>query len=60
MISLYVPAGLNVEHFFTRWFSMGMGAYFNLLEFNKSGEYWDLGINVNNVKYIGSLFIYTD
>ncbi len=60
MISLYVPTGLSVEHFFTRWFSMGLGAYFNLLEFNKTGEYWDLGINVNNVKYMGSLFFYTD
>jgi hypothetical protein len=59
-IALYVPAGLNVEHFFTRWFSMGMGAYFNLVEFNKTGEAWNLGLNVSNVKYLGSLYIYTD
>jgi hypothetical protein len=59
-IQLFVPAGLNVEHFFTRWFSMGMGAYFNLIDFTKQGEGWSLGMNVNNLNYVGSLFIYTD
>lgn len=58
--SLFVPAGLNVEHFFTRWFSMGMGAYFNLVDFGKQGDNWALSMNVNNVNYVGSLFIYTD
>jgi len=59
-IQLFIPAGLNVEHFFTRWFSMGMGAYFNLVDFNKQGDGWSLGMNVNNLNYVGSLFIYTD
>jgi hypothetical protein len=59
-ISLFVPAGLNVEHFFTRWFSMGMGAYFNLINFNKTGDAWTFDLNLSNVNYVGSLFIYTD
>jgi len=57
---IYVPAGLNVEHFFTRWFSMGMGAYFNLIDFKKQGDGWSIGLDVNNITYLGSLFIYTD
>ena len=59
-IELFVPAGLNVEHFFTRWFSMGMGAYFNLIDFTKQGDAWKIGFDINNISYVGSLFIYTD
>jgi hypothetical protein len=59
-IGIFVPAGLNVEHFFARWFSMGMGANFNLIDFNKQGDGWSVDIAANNVMYSGSLFIYTD
>lgn len=59
-IGLFLPAGLNVEHYFTRWFSMGVGAYFNLIDFQKTGDAWKFALDINNVKYLGSLFFYTD
>jgi hypothetical protein len=59
-IDLFIPAGLNVEHFFARWFSMGVGATFNVIDFTKVGDGWQFDFNVNNVKYLGSLFFYTD
>lgn len=59
-IAIYVPTSLNVEHFFTRWFSMGVGADFNLLQFQKQGTPWTFGVELSNVRYLGSLFFYTD
>jgi hypothetical protein len=60
-IDIYIPAGLNVEHFFTRWFSMGMGAYFNLVNYHKKGDAEStFSFELSNVRYMGSLFIYTD
>jgi hypothetical protein len=59
-IGIFIPAALNVEHFFTRWFSMGLGAQMNLLRFLKTGEQWQMGIELSNVRYMGSLFFYTD
>jgi hypothetical protein len=59
-IDIFVPAGLNVEHFFTRWFSMGFGSYFNLIDFQKTGTPWTINFGVNNINYVGSLFFYTD
>jgi hypothetical protein len=59
-IGLAIPVALNVEHFFTRWFSMGLGTQFNLLTFNKTGDLWNMTFEVSNIRYMGSLFFYTD
>jgi hypothetical protein len=49
-----------VEHFFTRWFAMGIGAEFNLIDVSKQGDPWTMDISINNTTYMGSLFFYTD
>jgi hypothetical protein len=59
-IGLTIPVALNVEHFFTRWFSMGLGTGFNLLSFDKTGDAWSMRIELSNLSYMGSLFFYTD
>jgi len=59
-IGITIPAALQVEHFFTRWFSMGLGTQFPVLDFSKTGDYWEMGIELSNVRYMGSLFFYTD
>jgi hypothetical protein len=59
-IGIAIPVVLNVEHFFTRWFSMGVGAQFDLLKFGKTGDYWEMNVELSNVNYMGSLFFYTD
>jgi hypothetical protein len=59
-IGIIIPAALNVEHFFTRWFSMGLGAQMNLLQFLKTGEAWEMRVELSNIRYMGSLFFYTD
>jgi len=72
--SLGIPARLNVEHFFTRWFSVGLGAGFNVLSFtyksieatmkssglSQDTSSWSVGCDINNLTYLGSLFFYTD
>jgi hypothetical protein len=60
LLNLSIPVALNVEHFFTRWFSMGLGASCHLVDFTKYGEAWTLEVDLNNVNYMGSLFFYTD
>jgi hypothetical protein len=59
-IGLFIPVQLGVEHFFTRWFSMGIAADFNFFQFGKQGDPWVMGLEVSNTRYLGSLFIYTD
>ena len=60
-IAIGVPVQLGVEHFFTRWFSMGLGTTFNFLNYVKNGSApWTFDVEVSNIRYMGSLFIYTD
>lgn len=59
-IAVYIPTTLNVEHFFTRWFSMGVGADFNLLQYQKQGDPWNFAFELSNIRYMGSMFFYTD
>jgi len=59
-IGLYIPVQMGVEHFFTRWFSMGIATGFNLISFAKQGDPWQMNLEVSNVRYLGSLTIYTD
>ena len=59
--AINVPVQIGVEHFFTRWFSMGLGTSFNFLNFSKQGDIpWQFDLEVSNIRYMGSLFFYTD
>ncbi len=59
-LGIFVPARIGVEHFFARWFSMGIAADFDFLRFEKQGTPWRIALDVSNVTYLGSLFFYTD
>ncbi len=59
-VGIYVPVQLGVEHFFARWFSMGIATRFNLISFAKQGDPWAMNLEVSNVRYVGSLTFYTD
>jgi len=60
-IAFRIPVQLGVEHFFTRWFSMGLGTTFNFLSYVKDGTApWSMNVEVSNIRYMGSLFFYTD
>jgi hypothetical protein len=60
-IAFRIPVQLGVEHFFTRWFSMGLGTTFNFLNYTKDGTApWSMDVEVSNIRYMGSLFFYTD
>jgi hypothetical protein len=59
-VDIFVPAQLGVEHFFTRWFSMGIAANFHVIDFQKQGDGWKFGFDLSNTNYMGSLFFYTD
>lgn len=59
-IGIYIPVALDVEHFFTRWFSMGLGTQFRFLDFGKQGDGWEMDIALNNIGYLGYLTFYTD
>jgi hypothetical protein len=60
-IAFRVPVQIGVEHFFARWFSMGLGATFPFLAYDKQGDApWHFNVEISNVNYMGSLFFYTD
>jgi hypothetical protein len=60
-IGIYVPVNVGVEHFFTRWFAMGISADFRFLDYKKQGDGWNLGVDIDtHASYMGSLFFYTD
>ena len=60
VLQIYIPVQLGVEHFFTRWFSMGIAINERFLDFYKQGTPWTIGVGLNTLSYMGSLFIYTD
>jgi len=57
---IFIPLHIGVEHFFTRWFAMGIATESNFLKFHKQGDSWEMNIALNNLTYMGSLFFYTD
>ncbi len=59
-IGINIPIELGVEHFFTRWFSMGISASNQFLAYTKTGDAYNFGLTINTMSYMGSLFIYTD
>jgi len=59
-LGVFVPVQIGVEHFFARWFSMGVAANFDVLRFEKQGSPWQFVMDISNINYLGSLFFYTD
>ena len=59
-IGINVPIELGVEHFFTRWFSMGVAVHENFLSYKKTGGAYNFDLSLSTPVYMGSLFIYTD
>jgi hypothetical protein len=49
-----------VEHFFTRWLAIGVGAETHLLDYKKQGDPWTMDVTLSNTTYMASLFVYTD
>jgi hypothetical protein len=59
-IGINIPIELGVEHFFTRWFSMGIAMHDQFISYTKTGDAYTFGLSVNTLAYMGSLFFYTD
>ena len=62
-IGINLPIYAGVEHFFTKWFSMGIAVQDNFLQYGKQGDAWAMGVaidNVNSITALGFLFFYTD
>jgi hypothetical protein len=55
-----LPIELGVEHFFARWFSMGLAVHENFLSYAKTGDAYNFALNLSTPAYMGSLFFYTD
>ena len=62
-IGITLPLFAGVEHFFTKWFSMGIGVSDNLLTYSKTGDAWGMSLSLDNttsITAVGFLFFYTD
>jgi hypothetical protein len=56
-VHIYVPIQAGVEHFFTRWYSMGIAARSNLIDYQKDNAF---SVDLSTTTFVGSLFFYTD
>jgi hypothetical protein len=67
-ITIRLPIYAGVEHFFTRWFSMGIAVQDDFLYYTKTGPTHTFGMAIDNtsestnppVTAVGFLFFYTD
>jgi hypothetical protein len=62
-IGIRLPIYAGVEHFFTKWFSMGIALQNDLLSYTKIGDGYGMTFGLdtlNSTQAIGSLFFYTD
>jgi hypothetical protein len=62
-IGFTLPIYVGLEHFFARWFSMGIALQNNFLEYGKQGTPWVMAFgidNVNSFQALGYLLFYTD
>jgi hypothetical protein len=59
-VAIRVPIEAGVEHFFTRWFSMGIAVQNDLFSYSKTGDNYDLAFTIDTTHFMGSLFFYTD
>jgi hypothetical protein len=56
-VNIFVPIHAGVEHFFTRWFSMGIAAETHLIDYQKDVQFES---SINTASFVGQLFFYTD
>jgi hypothetical protein len=56
-LRIFIPIQAGVEHFFTRWFSTGIAAQSNLIDYQKDNSF---GVHLNTFQLLGSIFFYTD
>jgi hypothetical protein len=56
-VNIFVPIHAGVEHFFTRWFSLGIAAQTNLIDYQKDVQF---ASSINTTTFVGQLFFYTD
>jgi len=62
-IGITLPIYAGVEHFFTKWFSMGVAVQNDFLAYRKNGAYhsFDFGFDTTaTTRAVGFLFFYTD
>jgi hypothetical protein len=62
-IEIYVPISAGVEHFFAKWFSMGVLITDRLVTYHRLKPEWDISASIDNTKslaMVGFLFFYTD
>ena len=62
-VEIYVPISAGVEHFFAKWFSMGIAVGDHLVDYAKLGDAWALSFSIDNTRnmdMVGFLFFYTD
>jgi hypothetical protein len=57
-IAFGIPLQAGVEHFFARWFSMGIAAGSNLFTYEKNVQVRIF--DINTTRLVGQLFFYTD
>jgi hypothetical protein len=56
-VNFAIPLQAGVEHFFTRWFSMGIAARSNLIDYQKDVHFES---TLDSTLLVGQLFFYTD
>jgi hypothetical protein len=64
-VRIYVPLQAGVEHFFTRWFSLGIAARANLIDYQKDDHFSSAisttsNTGIANASAVGQMFFYTD
>jgi hypothetical protein len=57
-VGIFIPIQAGVEHFFARWFSLGIAASTRFFDYEKNNSVTIL--NINTAAYLGQLFFYTD
>ncbi len=58
--TLALPVQAGVEHFFARWFSMGIAARTDLFAYTKDGGSHEVSLSIDSTSLLGQLFFYTD
>ena len=59
-VTLSVPVFLGLEHYFTRWFAMGVAMQDDFLRYTSGTNTYEFTVSFNSTSYVGSLFFYTD
>jgi len=57
---LTLPIQAGVEHFFTRWFSVGIAARTDLVAYTEQGDFHQIAFSIDSTSLLGQLFFYTD